>query len=349
MRIALIAPPFIAVPPKKYGGTELFLAELCIGLAEHGIELTLYTNGESTLPVPMKFLYEKEEWPLSGEAEANLKSLNHSAWAVKDAIGSYDLVHMNNAPGLTLSRFLDVPVVYTVHHAYEKALDEFYSTFPEVCYVTISEFQRRKLQSPLSRTIHHGIDMGKYRLQEKKQEYLSFLGRIAPVKGTHLAIEIAKQTGIPLKIAGEIQPLYREYWETKIKPHVDGRFIEYVGEMGLEGKNELLGNSMAMLFPIQWDEPFGLVMVEAMACGTPVLAMPGGSVQEVVKDGVSGYVRSSVQELAERARNLSLSPVVVRRYVEENFSREHMASKYIELYSEMIRSNPAEEVDRVVA
>src|SRR6185312_5084153 len=129
-----------------------------------------------------------------------------------------------------------------------------------------------------------------YRLQKDKQQYLSFIGRIAPIKGTHLAIEIAKQSGIPLKIAGEVQPAYREYFEAKVKPHIDGKFIEYVGLADLAAKNELLGNSLAMLFPIQWDEPFGLVMVESMACGTPVLALRGGSVPEVVQDGISGVV-----------------------------------------------------------
>jgi glycosyltransferase involved in cell wall biosynthesis len=135
------------------------------------------------------------------------------------------------------------------------------------------------------RTIHHGIDPSQYDFVERKQPYLSFIGRIAPIKGTHLAIEVAKRTGIPLKIAGDVQPLYREYFEKKIKPEVDGRLVEYVGLADLRAKNELLSNSLAMLFPIQWNEPFGLVMVEAMACGTPVLAMPGGSVPEVVRDG----------------------------------------------------------------
>ncbi len=140
------------------------------------------------------------------------------------------------------------------------------------------------------RTIHHGIDLNAYRLQTKKQDYLSFLGRIAPIKGTHLAIEVAKKSGIPLKIAGEVQPIFQDYFDSMIKPHIDGKFIEYVGEADLAAKNELLGNSLAMLFPIQWNEPFGLVMIEAMACGTPVLALPGGAVEEVVRDGISGFV-----------------------------------------------------------
>lgn len=337
MRIALIAPPFISVPPKKYGGTELFIAELAAGLADKGVDLTLYTNGESTLPVPIKYLYEKDEWPIVGEAEANLKSLNHSAWAVEDAMREgFDIIHLNNAPGLSLARFANIPFVYTVHHAFEARLNSYYSHFPEVAYATISDFQGQKLSVPRIRTIHHGIDLSKYRYEEKKDDYLCFLGRVAPQKGTHVAIQIAKESGIPLKIAGEIQPMYKAYWEQKIKPHVDGKFIEYVGEVGLEGKNQLLGKAMAMLFPIDWDEPFGLVMVESMACGTPVLAFPGGSVKEIVKEGHGGRVRNTAGELAACAKNIDIAPAAVRAYVEEYFSAERMVQDYIELYSDII-------------
>jgi glycosyltransferase involved in cell wall biosynthesis len=340
MRIAIVAPPFISVPPKKYGGTELFIAELASGLARKGVDLTLYTNGASTLPVPIKWLYEEDDWPIVGEAEASLKALNHSAWSVEDAMREgVDVIHLNNAPGLSLARFTDVPFVYTVHHAYEATLGRYYTHFPEVTFATISDFQKNKLKVPRVKTVHHGIDLTNYRFQKKKEPYLCFLGRLAPQKGTHLAIQIAKESGIPLKIGGEIQPLYRPYWEQQIKPHVDGKFIEYVGEVGLEEKNVLLGNSMALLFPIQWDEPFGLVMVESMACGTPVLAMPGGSVQEIVKEGYGGRVRNTAEELVVCAKNIDITPATVRAYVEEFFSADRMVEGYIELYSEIVRSN----------
>ena len=350
MKIALIAPPFIAVPPKKYGGTELFLADLATGLKRKGIDVVLYTNGESTVAVERRYFFKTEQWPLEGEVEANLKALTHAAWAVKDASGVADLIHVNSAPTLSFSHFVDLPFVYTVHHAYEQELTEYYGNLPEVSYVTISDFQRAKLPMPRMRTIHHGIDLKVYQLQEKKQQHVSFLGRIAPPKGTHLAIEIAKKSGVPLKIAGEIQPLYQQYWETQVKPHVDGKFIEYVGEVGLEEKNELLGNSMAMLFPIEWDEPFGLVLIEAMACGTPVLAMPGGSVPEIVKENVSGHVRQSVDELAACVKKLDLAPALVRKHVEENFSVERMVDDYILLYSQLLSPGQSEmEPERSVA
>jgi glycosyltransferase involved in cell wall biosynthesis len=342
MRIALIAPPFIAVPPKKYGGTELFVAELAHALQLHEIDVTVYANGESTVDVPVRWLYSRGEWPLAGDVEATLKGLNHFAWAVKEAEQDADLIHINSAPGLSFSRFTSVPMVHTVHHTYDAALEEFYQAYPEVSYVTISDFQRERLRLPRMRTIHHGIEPSLYPLREKKQEYLSFLGRIAPAKGTHLAIEIAKKSGIPLKIAGEVQPTYRNYWETMVKPLVDGKFIEYVGEVGMEEKIELLSNSRAMVFPVQWDEPFGLVMIEAMACGTPVLATPGGSVREVVKEGVSGYVRESASELAKCARDLKVPARTVRGYMEGLFSVQRMTRDYINLYTEILRDGVVE-------
>ena len=336
MKIALIAPPFIAVPPRNYGGTELFVAALAEGLKQNGIKVIVYTNGESKVSVETRWIYKKEEWPVDAPLAASLKGLTHSSWAVKDASMEADIIHSNAAPCLSFSRFVSTPFVYTVHHTAEPELTEYYKTLPEVNYVTISDFQRRKLPMPKIRTIHHGIDMNQYQLREKKEDYLAFLGRIAPPKGTHLAIEIAQQSGIPLKIAGEIQPIYEEYWKKKVKPHVDGKFIEYIGEVDIERKNELLGNALAMLFPVQWDEPFGLVLIEAMACGTPVLALPGGSVEEVVAEGAGGHVRRTVAELAECARNMKFDPKIVRKYAEENFSVERMTRDYIRLYSDIL-------------
>lgn len=320
----------------------MFVAELARGLQLRDIDVIVYANGESTIDVPLRWIYPQGEWPLQSDVETTLKGLNHFAWAVRDAAQEVDLIHINSAPGLSFSRFVDVPMVYTVHHTYDASLTEFYRAYPEVSYVTISNFQREKLRLPRMRTIHHGIDLSLYPLQERKREYLSFLGRIAPAKGTHLAIEIAKKAGIPLKIAGEVQPIYRSYWEATVKPMVDGKFIEYVGEVGMEEKIELLSQSLAMVFPVQWDEPFGLVMIEAMACGTPVLALPGGSVREVVKDGVNGYVRESAAELAKCARELKLPARTVRGSMEKLFSVERMTQDYIKLYAEILRDGVAE-------
>jgi len=337
MRIALIAPPFIQIPPKRYGGTELFLASLAQGLTKLGHRVVVYTNGESDIPSEVRWLYPSAQWPIEEELAASLKEISHTSWAVRDAADSCDIIHVNNCYGLSHSRFIKVPLIYTVHHEHDDALSEFYSHYPEVHYVAISDFQRCQEKMPNLRTIQHGIDLSRYRFRGTKEKYLSFLGRLAPMKGAHLAIAVAKRSGIPLRIAGEIQPIFRDYFETEIKPHIDGRFIEYVGEADLAAKNQLLGNSLALLFPIQWNEPFGLVMIESMACGTPVLALSGGSVKEVVRDGISGYVCHSVSEMVGRAQEIEtwIRPAAVRQCVEQFFSMERMATEYAQLYTEI--------------
>jgi glycosyltransferase involved in cell wall biosynthesis len=336
MRIALVASPFICVPPRKYGGTELFIGQLAIGIKKLGLDVVVYCCGGSTVDAETRWLYEEPEWPIDNELYGSLKDINHTSWALRDCLEECDIVHLNNAPGLALSRLGGLRTVYTIHHPHTTSLSEYYSYYPNVQYVTISRFQQERETMPKTRTIHHGVDLSTYPLNQRKQEYVSFLGRIAPSKGTHIAIEIAQKAGIPLKIAGEVQPLYRDYYERMVKPHVDGKFIEFVGDVDLSGKNELLGNSMALLFPIQWDEPFGLVMIEAMCTGTPVLALPGGSVREVIKDGVSGFVCSSPEEIARRLEHLSLKPAAIRTYAQQYFSVERMARDYAALYAEMV-------------
>jgi glycosyltransferase involved in cell wall biosynthesis len=335
LKIALIVAPFIAVPPADYGGTELFVAHLAEGLHKEGISVAVFANGESTVNAERRWLYQHSQWPIKVPEHAWLQELNHNSWAVRGATDC-DLIHMQSAQGLAFSRFVDRPTVLTLHGPHVPALSEYYGYFPEAHYVCISGAQCKQESMPKMRTIHHGINLSLYHLVERKQQYLSFIGRIAPLKGTHLAIEVAQRTGIPLKIAGDVQPMYREYFEQKIRPHIDGKLVEYIGLADLTAKNELLGNSMAMLFPIQWNEPFGLVMVEAMACGTPVLAMPGGSVPEVIKDGISGYICRTVRDMAKRAGDLNFNPATVRHYVEENFSIEKMVRQYVALYQEAV-------------
>jgi glycosyltransferase involved in cell wall biosynthesis len=339
MRVGLVAPPFIPVPPRLYGGTELFIANLAEGLERRGIDVIVYSNGESTVNAENRFLYGEMEWPALSDIHAQFKDANHSAWAVEDAAKSCDIIHLNNATGLTFSRFVERAFVYTVHHPKVAELSEYYRFYPDITYVTISERQRYLENMPRMQTIQHGIPMDSYSLVEAKQPYLAFLGRIAPIKGVHLAIEVAKRSGIPLKIAGEVQPIFQSYFDTEIRPHVDGRFIEYLGPADAAAKNELLGNAMALLFPIQWDEPFGLVMIESMACGTPVIALEGGAVREVVKDGVSGWVCASIDQLVEAVQTLSLSSETVRKYAEANFSVDVMVERYLRLYGTLLHGS----------
>jgi glycosyltransferase involved in cell wall biosynthesis len=350
MRIALVASPFIPVPPICYGGTELFVAHLAESLSQMGHEVVVYANGESKVQAKLRWYYPKTMWPPVGGVDETLKEIAHTAWAIRDASDTCDVIHLNNTFGLPYSRFVKAPFVCTIHHPHERALTEFYCQYPEAHYVTISKYSQQFEMMPNVRTIHHGINVSKYSFVSKKRKYFSFLGRLVPVKGAHAAIQIAKRTGIPLKIAGEVQPMFRDYFDREIAPQIDGKFIEYVGQANFAAKNELLANSMALLFPIEWDEPFGLIMIEAMACGTPVLAFSRGSVPEVVRNGVSGFSCTSLNEMVSKVPQLAkLDALTIRQYAQEYFSAERMASGYLKLYSAVTQEVTPAEITKLAA
>jgi glycosyltransferase involved in cell wall biosynthesis len=209
--------------------------------------------------------------------------------------------------------------------------------------VSISDAQRKPLPwLNWQGTVHHGLPANQFKFHAGPGKYLAFLGRTSPEKGLDRAIEIAKRAGIPLKIAAKIDRADAEYFETQIKPLLDHPLIEFVGEIGFYEKNDFLGNAMALLFPIQWPEPFGLVMIEAMACGTPVIAYPRGSVGEVMKDGVSGYVvpdEDSAIKAVERVHQLDRQKC--RGYFEQNFTSARMAQDYVNIYQRLVQLEPA--------
>lgn len=332
MRIGLIASPFITVPPARYGGTELFVANLAEALARHGADVNVYANGESNVDAKVRWRYPRQDWPLSAPNSGLTKELDHASWAMEAAAAECDVVHINSTMAVPFSRFLAKPVVCTMHHPFEAPLTDIYERYDDVNYVAISRHQALAHSTVPSTVIHHGIEAQRYQFTEKKEPYLCFLGRICPIKGTHHAIAIAKKAGVRLKIAGEVQPVFQSYFDELILPHVDGTQIEFLGEADHAMKNELLKHATALLFPIEWEEPFGLVMLEAMACGTPVIAFPGGAVEEIVRNGVSGYVCRSVEQAVAALSLNSFSPRKVRAYVEETFSSDKMALRYLEMY-----------------
>jgi glycosyltransferase involved in cell wall biosynthesis len=334
MRIALIAPPFIEIPPRRYGGTELFIANLASELYARGYDVTVYGNGDSSLPCPVKWRYAHADWPppSSSSLRPGLKNVDHTAWAIREAVGSADVIHLNDVVGLPFTMFADVPTVLTIHHPHEPDLSEHYLRYPRTRYIAIAEWLARCEPMPHVDVVHHGIPVADYRFARQKDDYVAFLGRMAPCKGPHLAIEAARRAGIRLKLAGEIQPLFLDYWEQQIRPLIDGDRIEYVGEADFAAKNALLSKARALLFPIQWDEPFGLVMIEAMACGTPVLAFAGGSVQEIVHDGVNGWICGDVDDMAARIASPALTADACRSFVDSTFSVARMADGYLGVY-----------------
>jgi glycosyltransferase involved in cell wall biosynthesis len=339
MRIGLIAPPFIEIPPKRYGGTELFIANLARELHGRGHDLTVYANGQSSLPCPVKWFYRRGDWPPTDPVRMQLTNADHTAWAIHDASASSDLLHLNDPVAVPFTRFVDVPAVLTVHHPHEPVFTEHYMNHPRIHYVAIGRWLARREPMPNVHVVHHGIHLPDYTFSAEKDEYVAFLGRMAPCKGPHLAIAAARLARVHLKLAGEIQPTYREYWEREVCPAIDGRQIEYVGEADLATKNKLLSRARALLFPIQWEEPFGLVMIEALACGTPVLAFPGGSVAEIVRDGVNGWVCHDVAEMAAHIVASGISPVDCREFVARHFSAARMADQYVEVYQRALHSS----------
>lgn len=332
MKIALIAPPFIAVPPRRYGGTELFIGNLASELFGRGHDVTVYGNGDSRLPCRVKWRYQHSEWPLEDPLRGHVKNLDHTAWAMDDAAHWADVIHLNDAVAVPMTRFVDVPTVFTIHHPHEPVLSELYARNPDIHYVAIASWLARKERAPLLSSVHHGIPLGDYRFSERKDDFVAFLGRIAPCKGAHLAIDAARMAGVRLKLAGEIQPMFQDYWLNEVRPRIDGRQIEYVGEADMAVKNELLSHARALLFPIQWEEPFGLVMIEAMACGTPVLAFAGGAVEEVVENGTNGWICRDVAEMAGRIGSLHIPSASCRASVERSFSVSAMTTRYLQVY-----------------
>jgi glycosyltransferase involved in cell wall biosynthesis len=331
MRIALVAPPFIPVPPVTYGGTELFVAHLAEGLHARGHDVVVYANGESRVPCELKWRYRHSQWPIKEPAVAQLKNADHTAWALNDASAHADLVHINDAIAVPMTTFIEQPVVATLHHPHEPILSELYAKYPEIDYVAISAAQARRELMPQVHVVHHGLALNDYRFSSEKDDYVVFVGRMAPCKGAHHAIAAARRAGLPLKLAGEVQPLFRAYWEEQVKPQLGGD-IEFVGEANLEQKIALLSRARAMLFPIEWDEPFGLTMIEAMACGTPVLAFRGGSVEEIVRDGVSGWICRDVADMADRIVSCTIPAESCRTWVERHFSIDRMVDGYLEVY-----------------
>src|SRR6266508_822550 len=331
MRIALVAPPFIAVPPAAYGGTELFVAQLAHGLQARGHDVIVYANGASRVSCELKWRYRHAEWPVAEPAAAQLKNADHTAWAIHDAASHAELLHVNDAVAIPFTTFVDLPTVATLHHPHEPILSDLYVKYPAVQYVAISEAQARREPMPRTHVVHHGLALDDYTFRAEKDDYVAFIGRIAPCKGPHLAIDAAQRAGVRLKLAGEIQPMFRPYWEEQIRPHIGGD-IEYLGEADPATKNDLLSRARALLFPIEWEEPFGLAMLEAMACGTPLLAFGRGSVPEVVSDGVSGWICRDVVDMAERISSPGVAAESCRAWVAAHFSLDRMVDGYLEIY-----------------
>ncbi len=346
LKIAQVAPLVESVPPKLYGGTERVISWLTEELVHQGHDVTLFASGDS---VTTAHLVACSERALRLDPES-VDPLPHAAVEldqVSARADEFDIIHWHlDFMSYPLSRFIRTPHVTTLHGRLDlRDLVPLYKRFPQEPVVSISNAQRAPFPSiNWQGTVYHGLPRDLYHYHPTPGEYMAFLGRIAPEKGVDRAIEIAKRSGIKLKIAAKIDPVDRDYYEDKIRPLMDTAVVEYVGEIDEHGKDEFLGNACATLFPIEWPEPFGLVMIESMACGTPLIAFRGGSVREVMEEGVTGFVVNTVSEaVAAIGRIPKLSRARCRQYVEQNFTAERMANDYVSIYHRLIEAHGSPE------
>jgi glycosyltransferase involved in cell wall biosynthesis len=336
MRIAVIAPPWAPVPPSLYGGIELVLDLLARGLQAADHEVLLYTTGDSTCPVPRRWALEEAEGMRIGMAVPELRHVMHAYEAIQDC----DMVHDHTVMGpVYAQRFRHLPVVTTIHGPFNDELTDIYlRTADRVPVIAISHAQRKRApRVPIARVIHHGIDARQFEFGNGDGGYALFLGRMNPDKGVHRAIEVARKADMPLLIAAKMREAWEfEYFEMQVKPFLSDE-IQYLGEVPHEHKLQLLEGARALIFPIRWAEPFGMVMLEAMACGTPVLAFPEGSAPEVIEDGRTGFLCHDEAEMANALSNIDrIDRADCRAAVEGYFSAERMVREHIELYQDIL-------------
>lgn len=339
MRIAQVAPLYESVPPKLYGGTERVVYGLTEELVRRGHDVVLFASGDSRTSgrlVPCSH----EGLRLNPDVRDYVAYTIRELGRVSQMSATFDVIHNHiDYFAFPYSRLMRTPVVTTLHGRLDlPELGEVFRDFPEVRLVSISDAQRAPLSSAnWLATVHNGIDLRNFTLREHPGRYLAFLGRISPEKRPDRAIEIARAVGMPLKIAAKVDPADRDYFIHAIKPLLRGSDIEYLGEIDEAQKDEFLGNAYAYLFPIDWPEPFGITMVEAMACGTPVIAMAHGAVPEVVAHGQTGFVcRTFAEMIAAVADVPRIDRRACRAHVAGRFSVERMADGYESVYRHML-------------
>lgn len=337
MRIAQIAPVQGAIPPNTYGGTERVVSILTEALVELGHDVTLYASGDSQTRARLI--------PTVDEALLFNPSINIGAYhmaaldQVYDEAEQFDIVH-SHLDYLTLpfTEHTSIPTVLTLHGRLD--LPEYrriYRRYPQANYVSISESQRDAIPDlNWVATVHHGIDLRAFPFYPDPGEYLVFVGRISPEKRPDRAIKVAQRAGIQLKIAAKVDAKDEEYFHTSVKPLLDHPLIEFVGEVGERERHELMGHALALLLPIDWPEPFGMVFIEAMACGTPVLTCPRGAAPELLQEGITGFLRTTVHDLAVAVGEVQhLSRSACRIEVERRFDMHRMAHDYVQVYSKV--------------
>jgi glycosyltransferase involved in cell wall biosynthesis len=338
VKIAIIAPPWLPVPPCGYGGTEEVIDGLARGLASEGHDVLLFTTEDSTCPVERASVLDHALGTDGGGAWEVVRHVMHAYAAARD----YDVVHDHTLIGpLYGEQVTDAPVVTTNHGPFEPDIIRHYRVVARHAWiVSISRHHASTAGClPIAAVIHHGLEVDTFPLGGPTTSGAVFLGRMAPEKGVHAAIHTARAAGLPLRIAAKMrEPREHEYFEQQVRPLLGGD-VEYLGEVSAADKPHLLAGATCLLNPIQWPEPFGMVAIEALACGTPVVATPCGAMPELVDEGVTGFLRADVDGMVRALHDVgSLDRVACRRTVEERFSIRRMTRDHVVLYERLCES-----------
>lgn len=341
LRVGIIAPPWLPVPPVAYGGTENVIDILARGLSAAGVDVVLVTTGDATCPVTRHWVFPRALGVGNGGVAEEARHVIGAYSALRDV----DIVHDNSLVGPLYALSVPSPPVVTTNHGpFDEMLTPLYQAISQkTSVVAISHHQASEATDiPIAAVIHHGIDVERIPFGCGTGGYAAFLGRMHPNKGVEKAIATARTAGMPLRIAAKMtEPAEREYFRARIAPHLGGE-IEYVGELGRDEKYGLLKEAVCLLNPIRWAEPFGMVMIEAMACGTPVVTHDRGSASEIVDHGVTGFLCDGDSPLVEALDKVnSLSRSRCRTTVELRFSSHRMAADHIALYRRIISSKMA--------
>ena len=334
MKVALLSPIAWRTPPRHYGPWETIVSLLAEGLVSRGIEVTLFATGDSQTSARLDSIcpapYEENK-----QMDAKVWECLHIAHLFEQA-DQFDIIHNNyDFLPLSYSRLVKTPVVTTIHgFSNPKVLPVYKAYNQDNYYVSISESDRSPKLDYLA-TVYHGIDLDLFSFEDEPGDYLLYFGRVHPDKGTYEAIQIARRFGMKLIIAGIIQD--NAYYDSQVLPYIDKTKVIYVGSVGPERRNELLGGAFALLHPIYFNEPFGLSVVESMACGTPVIAFNRGSMPEVIKEGQTGFLVTNINEAVDKLKAIpGLDRSECRRWVKKRFSKERMVADYISVYDTII-------------
>lgn len=346
LKIAQVAPMWFPIPPKKYGGIEWIVYHLCEGLEKLGHDVTLFASGDSKVPCKLSATYPKsliEDGISWNDQTYNMLNLSRAY----ERSSEFDIIHTHiDLWDIYFAPLVKTPSIHTIHNPlYSSRKDDsrltMFGKFKDNNYVAISNSHRKLSRAKINfvDTIYNGIKMSDFKFNPKPENHFIWCARIDKYKGIENAIKIAQKAKVKLILAGRLDPTQKDYFNSKIKPHL-GKNIKYIGEYSFEEKSEFFGSAKALLYPIEWHEPFGLNMVESMACGTPVIAYNKGSVPEVVKDGKTGFVVENISEAVKALKKIDqIDRKSCREWVQEKFSTEVMVSNYEKAYYDIIKKN----------